>query len=148
MAEFTFDKRWLALNPETGCWIWQGCKWRDGYGRKNYEGKPGGFAHRWIYELVNGPLDDEVVLRHRCDNPPCCNPEHLIPGTHADNHADMIAKGRNYTSVGKRLDEDRVREIRNLLSAGVSKVKLSEKFGVARRTIIDIDQGRTWRQVA
>jgi len=46
------------------------------------------------WEDVNGPISDGLWVLHRCDNPPCCRPDHLFLGTPADNTADMIAKGR------------------------------------------------------
>jgi hypothetical protein len=66
----------------------------DGYGRVHIpKGKPVP-AHRFSYELVNGPIPDGLRVLHHCDNPPCVNPVHLFVGTQADNGRDMVAKGR------------------------------------------------------
>lgn len=51
-------------------------------------------AHRLSYRLFKGPLEPGQVVRHTCDNPCCVNPYHLLAGTHKDNTADMIARGR------------------------------------------------------
>ncbi len=78
-----------------GCWLWTGAKGKgyDTYGRFNVRGK----VHkstRLAYWLVIGPYDLTLELRHTCDVPACVNPSHLIPSTHAENMADMKAKGR------------------------------------------------------
>ncbi len=86
------------------CWPYRGARDHHGYGRlaegRTSKGKRR-FAHRWAYELANGPLvdhlahtDDEILIMHTCDNPPCCNPKHLRAGTDRDNIHDMLAKGR------------------------------------------------------
>lgn len=51
-------------------------------------------ASRVAYFLHYGIDPGDKLACHSCDNPPCCNPHHLWPGTNADNSADMVAKGR------------------------------------------------------
>ena len=53
-------------------------------------------AHRFAWELENGPIPDGMIICHHCDNPPCCNVKHLFLGTDADNVADKIAKERDF----------------------------------------------------
>ncbi|WP_416053644.1 HNH endonuclease signature motif containing protein, partial [Escherichia coli] len=48
---------------------------------------------RLIWELRNGPIDEGLVVRHKCDNRKCCNPEHLELGTRADNMNDRFIRG-------------------------------------------------------
>lgn len=52
------------------------------------------YAHRAAYESEYGPIPPGMVVRHKCDNPPCVNPEHLEVGTQADNAKDMSVRGR------------------------------------------------------
>lgn len=77
-----------------GCWEWQGFTNPNGYGMV-YAG-PGRYeyAHRFAYERTEGPIPDGLVAMHRCDNPRCVRPVHIIPGTQNDNVHDMIEKGR------------------------------------------------------
>lgn len=76
------------------CWPWGG-HITKGYGvitmARNFY-----YAHRVVYELHHGVvLPPETEVRHTCHNPPCCNPAHLIPGTHAENMRDMVESGRS-----------------------------------------------------
>ena len=52
------------------------------------------YLHRWVWEQVNGPIPEGMLVRHRCDNPPCFRYDHLLLGTVADNTADMLERGR------------------------------------------------------
>lgn len=45
-------------------------------------------THRLAYYLAHGPIPDGTIIRHSCDNPPCCEWQHLLAGTHADNVRD------------------------------------------------------------
>lgn len=81
----------------TGCWEWHGTKNEHGYGLVNLHraGLHQARAHRLMYERFVGPIPDGLMIRHKCDNPPCVNPDHLVPGTQQDNMNDMVARGRH-----------------------------------------------------
>lgn len=84
--------KWVKKTPK-GCWEWQGCLTKGGYGRFQVHPKTLR-AHRVSYFLFNGPIIDSQLVLHKCDNPLCVNPEHLFLGTSKENTDDMIAKGR------------------------------------------------------
>lgn len=90
------ERLWSFIEKTDGCWPWTGGrgKGKDNYGRFNLDGKHVVRVHRLVYTLMVGPIPAGLHLRHTCDNPPCVNPEHLIPSTRAENMADMKAKGR------------------------------------------------------
>lgn len=81
-----------VTDVETGCWIWNyGGHTRD-YPEIMIDRRRNSVA-RLILEVVTGESAD--VARHRCDNPPCCRPDHLEWGTTQDNVADRVARGRS-----------------------------------------------------
>lgn len=82
---------------ETPCLEWTGARHVDGYGIVWRDGRARRL-HRWIWVVANGPIPDGMCVLHRCDNPPCFRLDHLYLGTHAENVADMNAKGRNGNS--------------------------------------------------
>lgn len=83
----------LAFRPG-GCWEYYGpCTDRD-YGMIDYQGRKQ-FVHRVVYRLMKGKIPEGLLVLHTCDNPKCCNPDHLFIGTHKDNTQDMIKKGRH-----------------------------------------------------
>ena len=78
----------------TECIEWTGSTDGHGYGQRRISGKLYA-VHRLVWAEANGPIPDGVVIRHKCDNPPCYNLDHLEPGTKKDNTQDMIARNRN-----------------------------------------------------
>lgn len=87
------DKRPYAIT-ETGCHVWQGTRNATDYGLLNHLGKVY-LAHRLSWQLIHGPISNGLFVMHKCDNPPCINPDHLTLGTAADNARDMVEKGRS-----------------------------------------------------
>ena len=100
---------WKKVEKTDSCWLYRGfIKW-DGYGwvSRYVEGKPRQLtAHRYAWILTHGEPPEGAHILHTCDNPPCCNPSHLRLGTHQENMADRVAKGRHMMG---RIYPDRVR---------------------------------------
>lgn len=87
-----------------GCWIWQGVKTYDGYGRIPFKRETDGTryrvaTHRLSYMIHVGPIPEGLVMDHLCRVPPCCNPEHLEPVTSWEN----TLRGTNQVAVNARM---------------------------------------------
>ena len=87
----------VAVRSTNECWLWVGAIRYDGYGVIGLGTRQDGLArsHRLAWELTVGPIPKGLFVCHHCDNPTCCNPNHLFIGTARDNHQDMRRKGRH-----------------------------------------------------
>lgn len=90
----------LNYNEETGCSEWQGYLNDSGYGRCRLEGKKQ-LVHRFVYKYHNGEIQKGLCVLHKCDNPKCCNIEHLYTGTEKDNALDMRNRKRQWLQRAK-----------------------------------------------
>ena len=138
-------------DPST-CWEWIGEAFPGGlYGRFSAQGK-GLRSHRVAYEMANGPLKEGEVVRHVCDNPPCCNPAHLRAGTVRDNVRDMYERGRNPDRQGSKhplahLNETQVIQLRRLAAMGKPRAYLAGLFGISRQHVGKIVRRENWSHV-
>ncbi len=131
-----------------GCWIWTASQSDWGYGYFSVDGRMKK-AHRVSWTIVNGEIPEGLHVLHRCDNPPCVNPSHLFLGTHQDNMADHVAKGRTSGASGEhngraRLSIAEVRKIRERLAAGLAQKDIAGEFGVCQQSVSAINRRSTW----
>lgn len=135
------------------CWTWGRSKNRKGYGNVGlFEGGrwSSQLAHRMAWYIHTGEKPGDSLVMHTCDNPGCCNPDHLRLGTNSDNMADMVSKGRARRPVGAinpaaKLTAGDVDEIRRLYSlGGFTHADLAEMFDMGKSQIGNITSGRGW----
>lgn len=141
----------FVVDGESGCWVWAGAK-RGQYGHGHMKvGHHFVGASRVAWMLHRGEIPDGLFVCHRCDNPPCVNPEHLFLASPVENTADMIRKGRNARGTGHpnaKLTERDIVEIRDAASSGERLRSIAKRLGVAASTVADIAHRRAWRHVA
>jgi hypothetical protein len=134
------------------CWPWTAATDSRGYGNFRSPAGMTNLAHRIAYALTNGPIPrgeghHGTVVMHLCDNRLCCNPAHLVLGTHADNMGDMKAKGRR-KSIGKGADNGRAK----LTQADADKIRMDRRnrmviaaeYGVSLSQVKRIRAGTQW----
>lgn len=145
------DKLRTKSQPQGDCVIWTGWKDARGYAmlkldRKNQR------AARVTYALHHGPIAPGLVIRHTCDNPACVNIAHLVPGTQAQNIADMHQRGRAVVLTGERnpnakLTAEQVATIRaryvrhHRVHGGGA---LAREFGISYTHLKAIMRGASW----
>jgi hypothetical protein len=129
---------------DTPCVEWDGYRNPAGYGQVRVDGVLW-LAHRRVWFEVNGPIPEGLIVMHRCDNPACIRPSHLLLGTHAQNVADKIAKGRGNEGSkhgNSKLSEEEVAEIRRLRKESKCTLEsIGRKFGVNKSCISRILNG-------
>ncbi len=172
LSNADIERFWRTVNKGEGdcCWEWKNKPGFFGYcyfwkviGTRRNKGY---FAHRISFFLDRGYMPEGLEVCHTCDNRKCVRPDHLFSGTHADNAADMVQKGRSlkgdknfarqhpeclehgidrYNAV---LSEAGVRELRRLYAAGgISFVRLGALFGIGGPTAFKIVRRKMWKHV-
>lgn len=147
----------VTIGASHECWPWNGArqsgKWA--YGRLTYGGRWVS-AHRLAWQLTNRTdVPAGMVIRHSCDNPPCVNPGHLMPGTPKENSRDMRMRGRTgYTGLKGSLNHQAkitsfdVASLRSDRGDGLSWSALGRKYGISKAHARRVALGINWKEVA
>jgi hypothetical protein len=143
----------VGATTESGCILWNGYTNKDRYGivscgsgrsRRH-------LAHRVAYAIAFGPIANDVLVLHECDNPPCVNAAHLFLGSIPDNMADKVSKSRQPRGEEipwAKLTAASAAEIRRLYSQGGATYDgLASAFGVSYNTVRCVVKGTTWKHV-
>lgn len=131
LSQLQINEFWnhVSIIPDE-CWEWIGAKNKDGYGNiiingVNYR------AHRVAYAISNDyHINDDLMVLHDCDNPPCCNPEHLFQGTQKDNMQDAAQKGKHKGGARYiKYSYEMIEEIREKFDTGLfSQAQLCKMY--------------------
>lgn len=128
--------RYVDKGDDNSCWEWNGSKCKDGYGY--FRSKTEKRAHRYSYILNFGDIPEGKQVLHKCNNPPCVNPNHLKLGTNYDNMQDKKIAGHYYNGENhhnSKLTDVQVIEVLDLRGPSW---KVAEKYGVSGASIRDI----------
>ncbi len=133
-----------------GCWLWKMGKDKDGYGKVTIDYKCYR-SHRVAFECVNGKIQAGAMACHKCDNPSCCNPDHIFLGTQMENITDSVAKGHHIRGsrchLAKLSDCD-IREVFDLHRSGrFDQGQIADIYCVSQASMSCILLRKTWRRV-
>ena len=136
---------WDMVDKSGKCWVWNGYRHSQGYGRVKFNGNTW-LAHRLAYFLFYKDLPRKLDVMHKCDNPPCVNPNHLILGTHKDNMVDAGKKGR--MAGPRKFTMPAIQSIRAANKVlGVGPKDLGKIFNINRSTMSRILTNKSYRLI-
>lgn len=139
---------------ESGCWEWQRSRTPRGYGRISIGHQKQDYTHRVSYKVFKDDIPEGLLIRHTCDNPCCCNPEHLELGTQFDSMQDCSKRGRLggfvcRNSKGESNGREKLTEqqVLDIFNSNEKNTVLAKQYNVSARLIGLIKGGKTWQHV-
>jgi hypothetical protein len=138
----------LIKNDTTGCINWSGSKDKNGYGLfSNGQGNDAR-VHRIAYRIAFGEIPEGKIVRHKCDNPCCCNIDHLELGDVKTNNQDRVKRGRSNNGENNGQAKITSVEILFIRRSKASNDWLSYIFGISATQIGRIRRNEQWQNIA
>lgn len=129
------------------CWLWMANVGTHGYGQLTIERGRVVTAHRFSFELHNGPIRRGALIRHTCDNKRCVNPAHLLTGSHVDNWHDFRARGHGNRAENNGMRKITSAQVRSIRSDPRQARAIAAEHGICRDYVYKIKHGLVWRSV-
>jgi len=149
--------RFVDKRGKNECWPWLGGRSKSGYGQLHQTLKPGSTdnrhkrqkhwkAHRaYLVFVVGKKVSDDAHVCHTCDNPPCCNPRHLVIADRKWNVRDMILKDRRART---KLTVKQMSSIkRSLKHHIISRPEVCDRFRIRDEVVRRIVKGEYWKHI-
>lgn len=151
-SDKVIERFWKNVKRDvrTGCLEWQKSCSGNGYGQL-WTGQSNNSAHTVAYSIHYGEIPDGMMVRHKCDNRKCANPDHLELGTNKQNMEDRSNRGHDkiVTYGGEQhfnaqLTDDDVIKMREMAGMGRTALDISKKFNVSLSAASRAISGHTW----
>lgn len=139
-------EHWSAFVQRAGddeCWLWLAQRHTWGYGMFRHKTKSR-YAHRVAWELFKGEIPAGMCVLHNCDNPPCCNPNHLFLGSPKDNSMDMVLKGRSTAGEKHRKAKLTLAQVEAIRTDPRNHHQVAKEYGVSYPHVSRIRSGHRW----
>lgn len=148
------SKPFIVVVQPNGCWIPKNhlASKPKGYRLFKRNGRSNISIHRYAYQILKENIPTGLLVLHNCDNPPCCNPDHLFLGTYLTNATDMHMKSRNRAPRGERatfakLTSEQVIEIRRLFAEGVNFKEIAQRFNIGNTHVHRLVRRENWKHI-
>lgn len=141
----------VDIKNENECWNWKAYKMKNGYGTFRFNTQTKMLSHRVSLFIKTGMWGDCAL--HSCDNPSCCNPNHLRYGTHAENNKDMLDRNRCNPKKGEenkssKLTKTEVLKIRQDYITGSKTMReLAKEYNIVSSGVSDIINKKSWKHI-
>jgi len=140
--------KYIERIPESGCWLWMGALFKNGYGQTRLKGLPHS-AHRLSWHIYRGSLTDIYSVLHRCDVRCCCNPAHLFLGSQQENLRDMVQKKRNRKHDGSHIGCTKLtnEQAMQILADERTQDAIAKDHGISQSMVSLIKKRQAWKHI-
>ena len=136
--------------PSSCCWEWTAGKTTTGYGKFRLNNRDLR-ANRVAYTLAKGEIPEGLVVRHTCDNPACCNPDHLILGTQSDNMKDMVKRKRQHNNQPQGEQHSKAKltakQVMEIYNSPLLQNEIAKLYNINRSLVSRIKHKKLWKHI-